>query len=465
MYELFIFSVSVRTYRDLALRMEDKAPRRYAFGGFVLDAREKTLTKGSRQVSITPKALEILIILVEDAGHLVSKEDLFQKVWAESFVEDANLTHHISRLRRALEESDENKFIETLPKRGYRFVAEIRQVSDPGFPIADRKTERQLENNEANRSATEKPFLRPWFASAKTFPVLLGLVLIILVSAVVVWFNVRDPGERSLHDPRLTLPNQSAIVRITNSGKVGAATISPDGKFVAYIQNYTLGEGMLYVRQVETNTEAKLLAPEERVFGSISFSPDSAFVYYITYDKRDPGGALYRIPVLGGQPTRVLANVKFMFSLSPDGKRAAFYRFDAQQKQTSIVHAALDGNNDEKTVLTFNDAEKTITSVPAFSPDGRFISFGLADAATGMYYDAPQFSLFAADLQSGEIKSLTGEKWSEIGKTNWMPDGSGLVFVASRPRIGSQIYFLSYPGGDLHRLTNELNTYGNYGMG
>jgi TolB-like protein/DNA-binding winged helix-turn-helix (wHTH) protein len=102
----------------------------YEFGEFRLDANEKVLRRGDSIADVTPKAVEILLVLVENAGSIVSKEEIFRQVWTDSFVEEANLSHHIFRLRKVLGEDDEHKFIETIPKRGYRFVAEISRVNN-----------------------------------------------------------------------------------------------------------------------------------------------------------------------------------------------------------------------------------------------------------------------------------------------------------------------------------------------
>lgn len=97
----------------------------YAFGTFRLDPAERVLTQGGRPISLTPKAIDTLVVLVERHGHLVTKNDLFQAVWPDTFVEDNNLAQNISALRRALGEGPDGPFIETVPKRGYRFVGNV----------------------------------------------------------------------------------------------------------------------------------------------------------------------------------------------------------------------------------------------------------------------------------------------------------------------------------------------------
>ena len=100
----------------------------YEFGPFRVDADERVLWRENHPVPLTPKVFDLLLVLVENRGHLLDKEDLLQKVWPDSFVEEANLSVNISVLRRALSEvAGETQFIETVPRRGYRFVAEINE--------------------------------------------------------------------------------------------------------------------------------------------------------------------------------------------------------------------------------------------------------------------------------------------------------------------------------------------------
>jgi DNA-binding winged helix-turn-helix (wHTH) protein len=102
----------------------------YRFGLFRLDATERQLWGASGVVPLTPKAFDTLLILVEQSGHVLSKEELMERVWPDSFVEENNLAQNISMLRKALGEGGGEKFIETVPKRGYRFVAHVTEGSE-----------------------------------------------------------------------------------------------------------------------------------------------------------------------------------------------------------------------------------------------------------------------------------------------------------------------------------------------
>ena len=107
--------------------MNRPARRFYLFDGFRVDVGERLLFKESREVPLTPKVFDTLEVLLENSGHVLTKKELMQQVWPDSFVEENNLAQNISILRKALGESKEGEqYIQTVPKRGYRFVAEVR---------------------------------------------------------------------------------------------------------------------------------------------------------------------------------------------------------------------------------------------------------------------------------------------------------------------------------------------------
>ena len=106
----------------------------YEFGPFRLDPSQEMLAEGTRKVALTPKAFKTLLVLVENRGRTLSKDELLQKVWPDAFVEEATLAQNIFTLRKVLRDDREAaQYIETLPKRGYRFVAEVREVK-PATP-------------------------------------------------------------------------------------------------------------------------------------------------------------------------------------------------------------------------------------------------------------------------------------------------------------------------------------------
>jgi TolB-like protein/DNA-binding winged helix-turn-helix (wHTH) protein/Tfp pilus assembly protein PilF len=107
------------------------AGQQYEFGPFRLDSGGRLLFRHGKRITLTPKAVEVLAVLLEAKGNLVEKDELLHKIWADATVEEGTLTYHVSVLRRALgERSGAQQFIETIPKRGYRFVAPVQVVTD-----------------------------------------------------------------------------------------------------------------------------------------------------------------------------------------------------------------------------------------------------------------------------------------------------------------------------------------------
>jgi DNA-binding winged helix-turn-helix (wHTH) protein/TolB-like protein/Flp pilus assembly protein TadD len=105
----------------------------YEFGPFRIDSVERVLSREGEAVPLAPKVFDILLMLVENAGHIVEKDKLMKEVWPDSFVEEGNLTQNVSTLRKALAEgADGREYVQTVARRGYRFVAHVREVLDEG---------------------------------------------------------------------------------------------------------------------------------------------------------------------------------------------------------------------------------------------------------------------------------------------------------------------------------------------
>ena len=151
----------------------------YEFAAYRLDVDERLLRCADKVVPLTPKAFDLLLVLVQDADRLITKEELLQKVWAGSFVEEANLSHNIYRLREALGEKQHGeKYIETVPRRGYRFVAKVTEVQDEGggeivttevsraqILIEEENSDRAAELPSLNESASHRRIAAPSRAS------------------------------------------------------------------------------------------------------------------------------------------------------------------------------------------------------------------------------------------------------------------------------------------------------------
>ncbi|MBZ5532702.1 MAG: winged helix-turn-helix domain-containing protein [Acidobacteriia bacterium] len=168
----------------------------YEFGTFRCDPREHLLLCGGKPVSLSPKSFEILVALIQSKGRLLTKEELMQQVWPDSFVEEGNLTVNISALRRVLGETPGGQqYIETVPKRGYRFVAPVTESLDDGEPVPPVRTS-GVPPGEALPGvapAPASPFLsRRWPLAVA------GLLVAILVSAVLIFGRPRKLNDKDV---------------------------------------------------------------------------------------------------------------------------------------------------------------------------------------------------------------------------------------------------------------------------
>ncbi len=443
--------------------MDEQKERFYEFDDYRIETVERVLRRGEVVISLQPKAVELLLVLLENHGRVVSKEDLLARVWENQFVEEANLSHTVFQLRKTLGGKN-GKFIETIPKRGYRFAADVRKTFDDQTKIlVGEQTVTRIsveEEIDTFQIPNSKFQTGSQNLNLKKSTVFFSIALLFAAGAAlggIVYFSRENKTSAQKFAPRFT--------RLTNSDKMIASTISPDGKFIAYAQNYTSGEGTLYIRQIETNREVRLLEPRESFFGTTAFSPDGAFIYYIEHKRNAAQGVLNRISIFGGQPSKILDDVNYMFGLAPDGERVAFFRNEPEEKQRSLIIATLDGSSEQE-ILTRPNDKLHIDLCPAWSPDGRLIAFGATEKNDSeQTKNQPPMHIFILEIATGEVKKLSREAWLGVGKMNWMPDGSGVVFLGNLPRIGVHIYFVSYPQGESKRLTNELNNFGNYGLG
>jgi len=170
----------------------------YEFGAYRIDARDHLLLRDGELVPLAPKAFDLLLVFVENSGRVLSKEDLMKQVWPDSFVEEANLSHHVFTLRKALGEDSEGRYIETIPRRGYRFVAGVTEMQDDSDELVVAEHSRSrivIEHTEAPiltldyRGPERTSRVLGLTAGNRPRTVLLALVCaVVLVLAVVIYF-------------------------------------------------------------------------------------------------------------------------------------------------------------------------------------------------------------------------------------------------------------------------------------
>ncbi len=285
----------------------------------------------------------------------------------------------------------------------------------------------------------------PWGTVAKIAPLVVALVAVI---ALVLHLRSTAHHENASSDFA-----QMTITPITSSGNIHSATISADGKWLAYIQDEKNGHGV-WVRQLGTGSTAQVVpgTPGE-IFG-IVFSLDGNYLYYNKSTPGNPVRTLYKVPSLGGTPSQILVDIDSPLSFSPDGKRFVFGRQSPQQKFSSLLIANADGSG-EKPLYTLHDPAVLSFQGPAWSPDGKVIA--VAQTPKG---DFSKYIVEVVDVDSGKPAQIGSEAWQYPRQMAWLPDGSAILFSsAARIAANPQIWSVSYPSGQKRRVTNDLNFY------
>lgn len=454
----------------------------YEFGPFCLDPARRLLLCDGRVVPLTNKAFETLAVLVQNNGRVVEKDELMKEVWPDTFVEEGSLARNISVLRKTLGEGpSDHQYIQTVPKRGYRFVAEVKEVitaSDAAepVPVDDISLEEVLvgENSVGHSVSSPPEAIAPLSAMQAGADTPGGLdprakgatrgeqsggkrsAALVLAGLAVAFIGLAYAAYRFTGWYAIEMPgHKMTITRFTTTGQSLDAAISPDGKYVVYVSEEA-GKQSLWVKQVATGSNVQVVGPADVSYQGLTFSPDGNYIYYNMWDRKSVG-AIYQVPVLGGRSVRVIYDVMPALSISPDGKRIAFIRGYAREGRQLLVTANVDGSGEMK-FETSADSRLEWVAQPAWSPDGKRIACLagiIADKEIG-YVEVVEFP-----ADGGIEKKISSQQWRGVGGLAWFGDGKGLVLTANDQIQGPlQIWTLSYPDGKAQKITNDVNGYG-----
>jgi Tol biopolymer transport system component/DNA-binding winged helix-turn-helix (wHTH) protein len=446
--------------------------RTYEFDEFRLDAEKLMLYRSGHEILLPPKVIKTLAVLIEDSGEILSKDELLEKVWEGSIVEESNLSQYLYLLRKTLgEKSDGKPYIETLRRRGYRFTGDAHLVEHPAASATSAAPQYEIERQgnvlklaDWSKSAENFSSVTKAAGASTSLQRLVKLITAIAVAAVLIpaaifWFRSGENGERAEKHGDLT------VLPLTNGVTISDATISPDGKYFVYHEQ----EGRnahLWLQQTGQANRVEIIPPSPRIISGKTFSPDSQFIYFLSEDGPDAQADLYRVPTLGGVQTKLLSDIGSPVSFSPDGREMVFRRRNAQAKQDSVIIAESDGSN-ERTLLT-HPGDNSILGTPAWSPDGKSIAFGVTVIEHSFFGNC---SIMSVDAQTGTVfTSLSNEKWDTCYRMVWTHDGQGLVFVGTKAGEGystrrDEIYYVSSKTGESRRLTTDGNRYQLWSLG
>jgi len=243
------------------------------------------------------------------------------------------------------------------------------------------------------------------------------------------------------------------VTRITSDGKSRVSVISPDGKYVVHV---VVANGLesLWTLQLASRSEVQIVPPAEVAYHGLSFSPDGNYVFFISAAQKNYFyKTLFQVPVLGGTPRTIKADVDSPVAFSPDGGRIAYVRVTGDKDRVDLFTNNTEGS-DERLISTRKFREMYFPlSRLAWSADGKSIILAVrADQARSNLVEVP--------LTGGPERVLTTRNLQWIDDPVWLGDHSGLVFTASEPGSNSeQLWLLPYPTGEARRITNDPNSY------
>jgi len=442
------------------MRSEPPKPS-YEFGPFRVDPVNHRLLRQGVVVPLAPKAFEVLLVLLRHRGRVVEKDELMEQLWPDSVVEEANLTVNVSLLRKALgDRPHEHRYIVTIPGRGYRLSAEVREGWDPATElVVEQRTSASLviqEEEETSEQATAETTGAAVHVPSRTASLVSQIkrhqrgALLALAALIILVAGFGFGWYQSLVQKKPASSFQAMKVsRLTTTGKATWAAISPDGKYVAHVMDEG-GEQSLWVRQVATLSNVQIVPPAEVRYSGFTFSPDGNFIDYRVKDNKSPFVELYRVPLLGGAPRKLTVDVDSPITFSPDRSRFAFTR-NSFQGESALIIAQADGSGEHK--LSAHQTPDGLVG-PAWSPDGKLIACAAGPRTGG------QAVVIAIRVDNGTERRISAQTWQSIGGIAWLSDGSGLIITAAAHGSAlAQLWQVAYPGGEARRITNDLSNY------
>jgi Tol biopolymer transport system component/DNA-binding winged helix-turn-helix (wHTH) protein len=366
---------------------------------------ERLVSKAGEPVRLTPKAFDLLVVLATNPGRLVTKEQLMQAVWADTAVEESNLSYHVFSIRKALGDTAGNgHLIETVPKRGYRFTAVVQRVD--GLKAAD-SIAPAVASTDVRRIYGLR---RPWAA--------VGLACVLIG----VWF-LATSSLRTRGNPEP--PRASPLTSM--AGVVRAPSLSPDGNYVVFSWTGDTGENPdLYVQHIGSGEPLRLTTDPGNDY-SPSWSPDGRSIAFL----RGSVGGMSEIRLIAplGRVERMIAEIQSgrptyrpsTLSWCPDSTCLLVTDSLGVGKPDAVFAVAIESK--DKRQIT-NPGQVGGDRDPVISPDGRSLVFRRDSTPfAGAFY---RLALASGPVPDGEPVRLTSTL--ATGRPAWTPDSREIVF-------------------------------------
>lgn len=400
------------------------SPQRiYEFGPFRLDAERRVLSQDGVELGLRAKALDLLLLLVRRKGQAISKDELLNCLWPDTEVGEHNLVVTMAALRKALgEKSGENRYIATLPGRGYMFVAELSSREEIGEAPPKELGGRRVRWSKA------------WVVAGA----------VVLVAAAFV--RTAIVGRQS--DIGMSDAGMSSSP-LTFSGTVASAAISPDGKRYAFVSGMA-GEQAILVDDVGGSSPKQLIAPAAVSYSSLTFSPDGKSLFFVRKEDMTTAASLYAVGAGGGAVTRVRENVSSA-AVAPDGDGIAFTREDLLRGESVLVLSSI--RSEEERILAMRKLPGQLEH-PAWSPDGKRIACVEVSVKNG----SRNAHIIELGLD-GAMKNIAMGAFHRVSSLVWSTKTGVLLASARDHRSGViRLWNVSPEKGKVEPLTSELNS-------
>ena len=422
--------------------MDTQSASTVRFGIYEADLRTGELRKAGTRLKLQDRPFQILAILLEQPGEVITRERLQSRLWpADTFVDfEHGLNTAINKLRQALADDPENpRFIETLPKRGYRFIAPVS--SGPRDGSSNAQTAETLPAEvEVNAQPATSP--ETWHSHfGKITWIAAGLALLSCAGLGSWFFYAHRASGKSWSEVR--------IAPLNGLPRESDAAFSPDGAQVAFVwDGGTQDKVHIYVTQIGAESPRRLTNSPWWEIAPV-WSPDGKYIAFLRFSLDNQIDGIYVASAVGGSERKVYSltphHTSKEIDWSPDGKYLAFAERASPQDASRIYLLSLDTL--EKHPITSPPAGILGDSSPAFSPDGKNVAF--------MRDTLDTQEVFVVSAQGGTPRQYTFDK-RIIQGVSWNADGSALIFSSNRggllslwriPLSGGSPELLPFGGG------------------
>ena len=436
------------------MRSGDNNLRR--IGVFAVDLDRRILWVNEGPADLPVKAVELLCALVEREGEVVSKDELLERVWPGTYVEEGVLSQNVYLLRKIFKQHGlPDDLIQTVARRGYRFIEGASERQMPDITI-----EREIieQTSITEREYVEEPEIvgNAWPQRSRVAFAAVGVA--ILIGAVGLYFALitnAGPAAPSVADPNVRLSYE----KITASGRAFYVGLSPDNENAAYVLHTADNKYALSLYHLASKSETTIIQPQEEQILNIQFSPDGNSIYYAGL-QGDLKKSIYRIPIYGGTPQLITRELTHHYMLSPDGEWVAYYRRVPENEEHHLEICRSRDGSEKRTITVRRGTEGFIIwgAAPAWSPDGkRFAAAAFTKKEPG---ERGRVHLVEIDISTGAHKDIPAPDWHAAHQPYWAPNGEALyVMVREDQGDPMQLWYLDHRTGAVRKITNDNNDY------